>query len=81
MWYHVKGKEFLNGIYPYYTGRPGFPTAFRPIGYPGTLAILYFIFGAHFIVAKLFNIVLSTLIIFDLHTTVSYARKFCFLRC
>jgi len=59
MWYHVKGKEiaegkgFLNGIYPYYTGRPGFPTAFRPIGYPGTLAILYFIFGAHFIVAKL----------------------------
>jgi len=70
MWYHVKGKEiaegkgFLNGIYPYYTGRPGFPTAFRPIGYPGTLAILYFIFGAHFIVAKLFNIVLSTLIMF-----------------
>lgn len=79
MWYHVKGKEiaegkgFLNGIYPYYTGRPGFPTAFRPIGYPGTLAILYFIFGAHFIVAKLFNIVLSTLIMF---LTYKLADKF-----
>jgi len=69
----LKEKDFLNGIYPYYTGRRGFPTAFRPIGYPGTLAILYFIFGAHFIVAKLFNIVLSTLIMF---LTYKLADKF-----
>jgi 4-amino-4-deoxy-L-arabinose transferase-like glycosyltransferase len=75
MWYHVKGVElsqgkgFLYGFYPYYTGIPGMPTAFRPIGYPGTLAVLYFIFGSsffgiEFMVAKLFNIVLSTLIMF-----------------
>lgn len=79
MWYHVKGTEiaegkgFLHGIYPYYTGIPGMPTAFRPIGYPGTLAVLYFIFGSHFIVAKLFNVVLSALIMF---LTYKLANKF-----
>lgn len=68
MWYHVKGVElsqgkgFLNGIYPYYVGQPGHPTAFRPIGYPGTLAVLYFLFGSNYIVGKLFNVMLSTLI-------------------
>jgi len=68
MWYHVKGMElsegkgFLNGVYPYYTGTPGVPTAFRPIGYPGTLALLYLVFGTNFIVGKLFNVLLSTLI-------------------
>ncbi|NLD49841.1 MAG: glycosyltransferase family 39 protein [Clostridiaceae bacterium] len=70
MWYHVKGVEisqgkgFLNGIYPYYVGQPGQPTAFRPIGYPGTLAVLYFLFGSDYIVGKLFNVALSTLIMF-----------------
>lgn len=70
MWYHVKGLElsqgkgFLNGVYPYYAGTPGVPTAFRPIGYPGTLALLYLVFGSKLIVGKLFNIVLSTLIMF-----------------
>ncbi|MFZ5987175.1 MAG: glycosyltransferase family 39 protein, partial [Bacillota bacterium] len=79
MWYHVKGTEiaqgkgFLNGIYPYYTGRPGFPTAFRPIGYPGTLAVLYYIFGSGFMVGKLFNVVLSALIMF---LTYKLANKF-----
>lgn len=71
MWYHVKGVElsqgmgFLNGIYPYYRGTPGIYTAFRPIGYPGTLALLYFIFGTgfnDFLVGKLFNVFLSALI-------------------
>ncbi len=79
MWYHVKGVElsqgkgFLNGIYPYYTGTPGNPTAFRPIGYPGTLALLYLIFGSNLIVGKLFNVVLSTLIMF---LTYKLAKQF-----
>lgn len=79
MWYHVKGVElsqgkgFLNGIYPYYTGTPGHPTAFRPIGYPGTLALLYFVFGTKLIVGKLFNVVLSTLIMF---LTYKLAKQF-----
>jgi Gpi18-like mannosyltransferase len=79
MWYHVKGVElsqgkgFLNGIYPYYTGTPGHPTAFRPIGYPGTLALLYFVFGSNLIVGKLFNVVLSTLIMF---LTYKLAKQF-----
>ncbi|NMB33990.1 MAG: glycosyltransferase family 39 protein [Clostridium sp.] len=75
MWYHVKGLElsqgkgFLYGFYPHYIGIENLPTAFRPIGYPGTLAILYFIFGSsffgiEFMMAKLFNILLSTLIMF-----------------
>ena len=55
MWYHIKGVElsrgmgFLNGVYPYYTGKIGYPTAFRPIGYPLTLACLYSIFGTSFL--------------------------------
>lgn len=79
MWYHVKaveisqGKGFLNGIYPYYTGNPGLPTAFRPIGYPGTLAILYYFFGINFLVGKLFNVLLSALIMF---LTYKLALKF-----
>jgi len=82
MWYHVKGVElskgmgFLNGIYPYYRGTPGIYTAFRPIGYPGTLAVLYFIFGTgfnDFLVGKLFNVVLSTLIMF---LTYKLAKQF-----
>ena len=79
MWYHVKGVElsqgngFLNGIYPYYIGTPGHPTAFRPIGYPGTLALLYFVFGTKLIVGKLFNVVLSTLIMF---LTYKLAKQF-----
>lgn len=79
MWYHVKGVEisqgkgFLNGIYPYYVGNPGFPTAFRPIGYPGTLAVLYYIFGTSFLVGKLFNVLLSALIMF---LTYKLALKF-----
>lgn len=70
MWYHVKGMElsegkgFLNGIYPYYIGQEGFPTAFRPIGYPGTLAILYYFLGSNFFVGQFFNIFLSALIMF-----------------
>ena len=73
MWYHVKGVElscnmgFLNGIYPFYTGKIGCPTAFRPIGYPLTLAILYSIFGTNFLVAKIFNILLSTLSMISLY--------------
>ncbi|TYQ13343.1 UNVERIFIED_CONTAM: dolichyl-phosphate-mannose-protein mannosyltransferase [Acetivibrio alkalicellulosi] len=79
MWYHVKGIEisqgqgFLNGIYPHYIGNPGFPTAFRPIGYPGTLAVLYYLFGSSFLVGKLFNVALSTLIMF---LTYKLALKF-----
>ncbi|MDQ2085280.1 glycosyltransferase family 39 protein [Herbivorax sp. ANBcel31] len=79
MWYHVKGVElsegkgFLNGIYPHYIGNPGFPTAFRPIGYPGTLAILYYFFGTSFMVGKIFNVLLSTLIMF---LTYKLALKF-----
>lgn len=67
MWYHVKALElskgmgFLNGIYPFYSGTWGIPTAFRPIGYPLTLATLYVFFGANFLVGKIFNIVLSTI--------------------
>ena len=67
MWYHVKGVElkdglgFLNGIYPFYTGKIGMPTAFRPIGYPLCLAILYKLFGTSFWVGKIFNIFLSTI--------------------
>ena len=66
MWYHVKALElskgmgFLNGVYPFYTGTYGMPTAFRPIGYPLTLAILYKFFGTSFFVGKFFNILLST---------------------
>ena len=79
MWYHVKGVEisqgkgFLNGIYPYYVGNPGWPTAFRPIGYPGTLAVLYYLFGTSFLVGKLFNVLLSALIMF---LTYKLALKF-----
>lgn len=70
MWYHVKavelseGKGFLNGIYPYYIGTEGVETAFRPIGYPGTLSILYLVFGTNFLVAKLFNVFLAGLIMY-----------------
>lgn len=79
MWYHVKaveisqGKGFLNGIYPYYVGNEGWPTAFRPIGYPGTLAVLYYLFGTSFLVGKLFNVLLSALIMF---LTYKLALKF-----
>lgn len=82
MWYHVKGVElsqgkgFLNGVYPYYKGTPGVPTAFRPIGYPGTLALLYFIFGTgynDFLAGKLLNVVLSILIMF---LTYKLAKQF-----
>lgn len=79
MWYHVKGielsqgKGFLNGIYPTYAGNPEQPTAFRPIGYPGTLALLYLVFGTNLLVGKLFNVFLSALIMF---LTYKLALKF-----
>ena len=79
MWYHVKGVElskgmgFLNGIYPFYTGTPGLPTAFRPIGYPLTLAILYKIFGTSFFVGKFFNVFLSTISMIFIY---KFARMF-----
>ena len=65
MWYHQKAVElskglgFLNGTYPTYVGQTGMPTAFRPIGYPLTLAILYKIFGTSLLVGKFFNVFLS----------------------
>lgn len=76
MWYHTKGIElsrgmgFLNGVYPNYTGKIGCPTAFRPIGYPLTLALLYSILGTSFLVGKIFNILLSTISMVFLHKTV-----------
>lgn len=69
MWYHTKatelsqGKGFLNGFYPDYIGLIGNPTSFRPIGYPATLAFLYYFFGNSFLVSKVLNIFLSSLII------------------
>lgn len=75
MWYHIKGVElsrgmgFLNGVYPYYTGKIGYPTAFRPIGYPLTLACLYSIFGTSFWVGKIFNVILSTISMLYLYKT------------
>ncbi len=70
MWYFVKAKELaegkglLNSIYPYYIGRVGFPSAYRPIGYPGTLAIIFSVFGSRIIVGKIFNLFLSILVMF-----------------
>ena len=75
MWYHQKAVElskglgFLNGIYPTYIGQSGMPTAFRPIGYPLTLAILYKIFGTSFYVGKVFNIFLSTVTMIYMYKT------------
>ena len=68
MWYHMRGVElaqgkgFLNSIYPYYIGQPGFPSAFRPIGYPGTLAFFYYFFGPSFWVGKSLNLFFSFII-------------------
>lgn len=65
MWYHVKaielanGEGFLNGIYPGYEGVNGQPTAFRPIGYPLLLSMLYFFTGPSIFLGKMLNIVLS----------------------
>ena len=79
MWYHTKaaeisqGKGFLNGVYPSYTGDPAHPTAFRPIGYPGTLAAVYFITGPNILAGKLLNLLLSMLTLILLYTI---TRKF-----
>ncbi|MEW6535323.1 MAG: hypothetical protein AB1454_06845 [Candidatus Auribacterota bacterium] len=41
------------------TAKPPLPTAFRPIGYPAMLSIIYRIFGANPLYGKLFNLLLS----------------------
>jgi 4-amino-4-deoxy-L-arabinose transferase-like glycosyltransferase len=79
MWYHVKGVEisqgqgFLNGVYPNYEGVVGKPTAFRPIGYPATLAMVYFFTGDSFLAGKFLNVFLACLSMMLLYII---ARKF-----
>jgi 4-amino-4-deoxy-L-arabinose transferase-like glycosyltransferase len=79
MWYHVKGVElsqgegFLNGAYPDYNGVPGKPTAFRPIGYPLTLAGVYFFTGESILAGKILNVFFSSVSIILLYLL---ARKF-----
>lgn len=79
MWYHTKaveiseGKGFLNGVYPTYAGDPSHPTAFRPIGYPGTLAAIYFFTGPNFLAGKMLNIFLSTITLILLY---AISRKY-----
>jgi 4-amino-4-deoxy-L-arabinose transferase-like glycosyltransferase len=84
MWYHVKameiseGKGFLNGVYPFYEGVEGRPTAFRPIGYPATLSLVYYFTGARFFAGKMLNVFLSAvsmLLLFAI-TRKFFSRRF-----
>lgn len=84
MWYHVKGAEiaqgqgFLNGTYPDYAGITGEPTAFRPIGYPATLAAIYYFTGQSIYAGKMLNVFLSVLSIILLYIICRrfFSRKF-----
>ncbi len=56
-WYHERAVGLIQGEgYSVH----GNPTAYWPIGYPLFLAALYKVFGVHFYVAKVFNIIMSS---------------------
>jgi 4-amino-4-deoxy-L-arabinose transferase-like glycosyltransferase len=56
-WYHERAVGLIQGEGYSFHGKP---TAYWPIGYPLFLAVLYKVFGAHFYVAKAFNIMMSS---------------------
>jgi 4-amino-4-deoxy-L-arabinose transferase-like glycosyltransferase len=56
LWYDRLAASIVSG-HGYYVN--GHPFAYWPIGYPGFLAALYYLFGHSLLVAKLANVILS----------------------
>lgn len=56
LWYFNRAKSIADGN-GYSEG--GYPTAFWPVGYPGFLGIIFFLFGKNLLVGQIANLLLS----------------------
>lgn len=63
-WYYDRAIDIANGL-GYSVN--GVPTAFYPVGYPGFLALLFSLFGAHVWVGEVANVVLGAGICLLIH--------------
>lgn len=68
-WYFGRAQGIASGLG---YSESGYPTAFWPVGYPGFLGVLFFLFGKHEAVGQIANLILSS---FSFYLTLLLTRQ------